>query len=83
MNEARSSGVARRTRSQPSTRVVARPNDGVIPPELDDAIVRTDAAPIHGTRCHGAATTLLLFTMMFRWSTMRFGTMCERERRVG
>ena len=57
MNETRSSGVVRRTRSQPSTSVTARPTDGAMPPELDDAIVRTDAAPINETRCYGAATT--------------------------
>lgn len=59
MNETRSSGVARRTRSQPSTSVMARPNDGAMPPELDDAIVRTDAAPINETRCYGAATAVV------------------------
>ena len=59
MNETRSSGVVRRTRSQPSTSVMARPNDGAMPPELDDAIVRTDAAPINETRCYGAATAVV------------------------
>ena len=59
MNETRSSGVVRRTRSQPSTSVIARPTDGAMPPELDDATVRTDAAPINETRCYGAATTVV------------------------